>query len=144
MTVPGLQEAQYVQNKIRELGIQDVQLFFDEKVEPNGMWVMCQVMNRTNRLIIPDNYAQDNIKPYIMWYIKTNDGHFRLPNENDISDVIATRTRAEKVWEKGGDWLADHLDDQSKEKDRKHHQKLKNTVHDIAPAMKQAIRKENL
>jgi hypothetical protein len=56
--------------------------------------------------------------------------------------VIARK--AEKTFEKGGEYLADELDKQSAEKDRKHRDKLKTKVHEIAPAMRKAIRKGNL
>lgn len=143
MTIPGTKEAAYVQAKIEELGIQDVKLFYDAQILPRGMWVVCQVNKVSGRILLPDNYVQEDIKPYIMWYVKSTDGRFRFPSDRDISDIIATRQRAEKIWDKGGDFLADKLDEQSKEKDEKHNQAFKQKIKDISPAMKKAIKKEN-
>lgn len=139
----GVKEAQHVQGMLNKVA-PDVQLFFDDQVQPHGIWVMCQVMKRSSSLILPSSYMQDGIKPYIMWYIKDVEGRARVPNERDVMDVIATRQRAEKIWEKGGDYLADKLDEQDAEKDARHRQKLKDKVHEIAPDMKKAIRKELL
>lgn len=136
--VSGLQEAQYVQNKIRQAGIQDVQLFWDDRA---GIWAVCQVMKRGG-ILLPDSYAQDGIKPHIMFYIKNKLGGYRTPNDQDVIDVIATVHQSERTFEKGGDWLADQLDEQSADKDRKHRAKLKEKVHEIAPALKKAIKKE--
>ncbi len=40
--------------------------------------------------------------------------------------------------------LADQLDKQSAEKDRKHREGFKKKIHDIAPAMKKALKEGNL
>ena len=136
----GHQEAKYVQGKIRQAGIQDVQLFWDEQIK---MWVICQVQ-KYGGILLPDNYAQDGIKPHIMFYCKDNQGHGRLPNDQDIMDVIAIVSRAQTSFKKGGDWLANEFDAQTAEKDRKHQEKFKERIHEIAPAMKKALKKGNL
>jgi hypothetical protein len=136
----GLKEAQYVQGKIRQAGIQDVQLFFDPQIK---MWAVCQVMKHGG-ILLPEKYLQDGIKPHIMFYIKDNEGRARLPSEQDISDIVVIATRAQTSFKKGGDWLADRFDDQSAEKDRKHQEKFKQKIHTIAPAMKKALKSGNL
>lgn len=140
--IPGLKQAKYVQDKIRELGIQDIQLFFDGNIEPQGMWVMCQIQKISSGLILPKTYNENGIKPYILWYIKDNDSRYRHPSDQDISDVVATVHRSQKSWKMGGDWMADRLDEQSNQKDLKHRENFKKKIHAIAPEMKKAVRKE--
>lgn len=144
MAIPGLDQAKYVEGKIRELGITDVKLFYDSMIQPQGMWVVCQVKKNTGRILLPDNYQQDDIKPMIMWYCKTADGHFRFPGEQDISDIVVIVNKAQKTWDEGGDVLADRLDAQSAEKDEKHQAAFKQKIHTIAKPMKKAIRSGNL
>jgi hypothetical protein len=137
----GLKEANYVEAKIKQLGIQDVQLLFDTQI---GMWSVCQVQRHVTSLMLPQHYQQENVRPYIMWWVKDNNGRPRLPNDNDVNDIIVTTHRAHKIWEKKTDYLADKLDEQSAEKDRKHRQKQHEMIKSIAPDMKKAIRNGNL
>lgn len=141
--MPGLTQARYVQGKLKELGIKDIELYYDSTIEPNGMWAICQV-NRSSGSILLLRDTNIDTQPQIMWWCKTNDGHFRVPNDQDISDVVITVQRSHKLWEKGGDWMADRFDEQDKARDEKHRQKLKDKIHDIAPAMKKAIKEKNL
>lgn len=138
--VPGLAQANFVESKIKSLGIKDIQLFFDEQLK---MWAVCQIQHRGG-ILLPRQYAENGIKPHILWYCKTNEGTFRLPNENDIHDVLVTVKRAEITFAHGGNALADEFDKQSAEKDRKHNEKFKQRIHDIAPAMKKALKESNL
>lgn len=138
--VPGLEQAKYVQNKIRQAGIEDVQLFFDHGIG-GGMWVMCQVMKRGG-ILLPKQYAQDGIKPHIMFYVKDNEGKFRLPSDQDIMDVIAIRQRAETTFAKGGDWLADQFDKQDAEKYQEGRQKLTERIKSVSKPLKAAVKKE--
>lgn len=140
MEIPGVTQAQYVQNKVRNLGIKDIQLFWDEQIK---IWAVCQVQ-AYGGILLPDSYVKDGIRPHIMWYCKDNDGKARIPSDQDIQDIIITASRAQVAFEKGGDWLADQFDKQSAEKDRKHNEKFKERIHSIAPAMKKALKKGNL
>jgi hypothetical protein len=140
MSAPGLAQANYVEGKIKSLGIQDIQLLFDEQLK---MWVVCQVQKRGG-LLLPRTYAEGGIRPHILWYCKTLDGHFRLPNDNDIMDIVVTAQRAKTTFKHGGEALADDLDAQSAEKDRKHKQKFHDKIHRIAPQMKKALKEGNI
>lgn len=140
---PGQVQAVSIQSKFKQLGIQDVEFFYDETIVPHGMWAVCQV-NRPSGIILDLRGDTGKVQPEIMWWCKTNDGHFRVPSEQDLHDIIVTVERSHKLWEKGGDWMADRLDEQDKARDEKHRQKLKDKVHKIAPAMKKAIRENNL
>lgn len=134
--IRGLKEAQYVQGKIRELGIQDIQLFYDEELQ---MWAVCQV-KKHGGILLPKSYMENGIRPSIMWWVKNNDGTFRLPSDRDISDVAVTVTRAQ-TWFKDGN-LADEFEKQDAAREQKHKEKFKEKIHKIAPEMKKAIRKE--
>jgi hypothetical protein len=74
--VPGLAQAKEVQGLLRKAGIQDVQLFFDPQLR---IWAICQVMKPSGRILIPDSYQQDGIKPYILWWCKDEQSKFRPP-----------------------------------------------------------------
>lgn len=137
----GVDEAKYVQGRIRELGIRDVQLFFDPQME---MWSVCQVTGKSSSLILPQKYTKD-IRPSIMFWIKDSMGRRRIPSDQDISDVIALRHRAEYVWDKekrSPGWLADQLEEADAEKDRKHREAFSDKIKAIAPDMKKAIKRE--
>lgn len=142
--MPGASAASAVMSKLRQTSIQDVQLFYDPDVVPYGMWAVVQVQKRSHSLILPTNYNQDNIQPYIMWWCKTNDGHFRVPNEQDLSDIIAVVTNGRKQLENDptGEKMARRLDEQSAAKDAKHHADFRQKIKDIAPEMKKAVQKE--
>lgn len=130
--------AQYVQDKLKSLGIHDVEMYWDQQI---GMWAVCQVYRPSGKIMLLRGTQLPEQKPQIMWWVKDNEGRYRVPSDRDIHDVIVTVQRAQKIWEKGGDWLADKFDEQDKKRDDAHRQKLKDTVHDIAPAMKKAIQK---
>lgn len=137
----GLKEARYVQEKIKQLGVQDIELYFDNTILPDGMWSICQVNKPSgNILLLRDTTIQT--EPQILWWCKTQDGHSRVPNDQDVSDIIITVKRAHNLWDKGGDWMADEFEKQDAERDRKHQEKFKERIHEVAPKLKKAIRKE--
>lgn len=137
--IRGLKEAQYVQGKIRELGIQDIQLFYDEELQ---MWAVCQVKKRGG-ILLPKSYMEDDIRPSIMWWVKDMNGVYRNPSDRDISDVAVTVNRSKTWFEHGGgDRLADEFEKQDAAREQKHAEKFKEKIHKIAPDMKKAIRKE--
>lgn len=138
--IPGLAQANYVEGKIRSLGIKDIQLFFDDQLK---MWAVCQVQ-QYGGILLPRKYAENGIRPNIMWWCKDNEGKFRLPNKNDVHDIVVVVRRAEITFAHGGEALADEFDKQSIEKDRKHQEKFHERIHAIAPAMKKAIKEKNL
>lgn len=137
--IPGKAAAHRVQDRIRELGIQDVQLFFDNQIR---MWAVCQVRQRTTSLTLLSDIYNTPIEPYIMWWVKNQHGAYREPSEQDVNDVVATVERAHKIWAKGGDWLADRLDDQDLRQHAMHVQRQRERIHAVAPALKRAIRRE--
>lgn len=136
---PGLEAANYVQAKIDALGVQDIKIMFDKEIR---MWAICQVEKRTNQILLPEYYTQDDIRPMIMWWCKDNQGRFRAPNDNDVNDVIVTVTKAHKIWDKGGDWLDDQFKAKDLEREIAHQRKFKKRIKEIAPEMKRAIRKD--
>jgi DNA polymerase III alpha subunit len=140
--VPGAAEAQAIMSKLRSVGIHDVQLFHDDRIVPHGMWAVVQVQKHVSSLILPSSYKE--AQPYILWWIKTNDGHFRVPNDQDLHDIVVIVQNGRKQWEDDptGEKMARRLDEQSAEKDRKHREAFKQKIKDIAPDMKRAVRKE--
>jgi hypothetical protein len=135
--VAGLDEARMVQSKINQLGIQDVQLFYDGQLK---MWGVYQVKKTASSFIVPKEYQ--TIKPMLMWWCKGPDSKYRAPNDNDINDVIATVHRAQHWFEKGPDALVKALDEQDAERTRKKELKLKERLQPHIKTLKRAIRNE--
>lgn len=133
--IPGLTQAKDIEARLHNLGIQDVQLFFDNQTR---MWAVCQV-HKHGGILLPDNYQQDGIKPYILWWCKNDTGRYRTPNDQDFIDIVTVVKRAPNIWEKG-EKRADEFDAKDAEKDRKHQEKFHDRIHAIAPAMKKAIK----
>lgn len=141
-SIRGASAALAINSKLASLGIHDVKLLHDKNIQPYGMWVVTQIEGKSNILLLPNSYAETNLKPYILWYCKDEKtGKFREPNDDDLMNIITVVKRAPSIWEKG-EKRADKFDELDAKKDREHHAKLKEKVHEIAPAMKKAIRKE--
>lgn len=134
--IPGIGNAKHIQDTLRKAGIQDVELFFDQQIR---MWAVCQVYKNKGNFILPTNYFDGGVKPLIMWWCKNEIGAFRAPNDQDLLDILAVVKRAPKIWEAGGEARADKFDAVDAKKDEAHKQKLKDTVKQIAPAMKRAV-----
>jgi hypothetical protein len=132
--------AQYVQGKIKQLGVTDVEMYWDQEV---GMWCVCQVFKPSGSILLLRGTTYKEQAPQIMWWVKTNDGTYRTPSDQDVHDIIVTRKRAEQIWEKGGDWLADQFDEQDKKRDEAHKQKLHDRVREVAPRVRKAIKENN-
>lgn len=142
-TVPGAAAAQSIMGKLANVGIHDVKLMYDKDILPNGMWAVVQIQGRTSSLLLPESYDATNLQPYILWWVKNNEGRFREPNDEDLMNIITVVKRAPKIWEQG-EKRADHFDELDAKKDQAHQQRFKDRIHDIAPAMKKALRKGNL
>ena len=142
--IPGANAAQSIMAKLIGLGIHDVKLLYDDGIKPYGMWAVTQIEGRASGLILlPKSYNETKLKPYILWWCKDEQARFREPNEQDLVDIIKMVQRAPAIWEKG-EKRADKFDEQDVEKDRKHKERLKGRVHQIAPAMKKALKAGNL
>lgn len=136
-SIPGLRAAKTVQDRIRAMGIQDIELFFDHQIK---MWAVCQVNKRSTVFSMESAAAAE---PLILWWVKnTADATYREPSEQDVSDAVAIAQRAQKTWDKGGDWLADQLDAQDKKRDEAHKKKQQEMIKDITPQLKKFVRKE--
>jgi len=138
--VPGLKEARMVEAAIHKVGIQDIQLLFDEQLR---MWAVVQVQKKAKSLILlPKSYNETDIKPYLLWWCKNEKGAYRSPNDIDVTDIIAVVTRAHAHFADGGKTLNEGLERQDAEKQQAHEKKFHDRIHAIAPAMKKAIREE--
>lgn len=142
-TIPWASEAAAINSQLLGAGIKDVKLLYDKNVEPNGIWVVTQLEGQSNIFLLPQSYHETNLKPYILWYCKGDDGRARGPNEQDLLDIIKVVQRAPTIWEKG-EKRADEFEALDAKKDETHQKKFKERIHSVAPAMKQAIRKGKL
>lgn len=141
-SIPGSGAANSIMSKLSSLGIHDVKLFYDDAILPNGMWAVVQVQGQTRSLIMPESYTQD-LQPYILWWCKDKDARFRIPNDEDLMNIVTVVKRAPSIWNKR-ERRADEFDEKDRKKDEKHQEKFKEKIHQVAPAMKKAIRKELL
>ena len=138
-TVPGLHEAKAVQNEIKRLGIPDVELFFDPEIM---MWGVCQVRQQNSGIVTMDNLDGTKVDKYLMWWIKDNEGKYRVPSQEDVHNVVATVRRAERWFQKGGDKLADELEEKEHEKTARKKEVLKERLAPHLKSLKKAIREE--
>jgi hypothetical protein len=142
-SIPGINEAQMVQSKINQAGIEDVKLFYDREVIPYGMWSLVQVKKNTSQILMPDSYKDGNLQPTIMWLCKDEHGRFRVPNNQDVRDCIVSIKRAQEVFKKGGDWLDDQFIEQDVKKQETYKKEQREKIHKVAPSLQKAIKKEN-
>lgn len=140
---PGIKEASLINAQLERIGIHDVRLFFDKDILPRGMWAVVQIAKKTTNLLLPESYDQTDLQPYILWWVKDDTGHYRNPDDTDLMKIVTVVKRAPTIWNKG-EKRADKFDALDAEKDRKHREKFKQKIHDIAPAMKKAIREGNM
>lgn len=142
--LPDNSSAQAVTAKLRQLGIQDVQLFYDHQVK---LWSVCQVKKVTKALVTLDNPNLAEVQPFLLWWCRNEKGNYRRPNDQDVSDVIATVHRAQKIFQKSEsnpDWLDDQLLKAEEEKKAKRKieqdERLKYTIR--TSGIQKHIRKE--
>lgn len=131
----GLNEARRVEEMIRRLGIQDIKLMYDA---PLGMWAVCQVKKQAESIVLFEKSRE--LKPYLLWWCKDVHSKPRLPNEKDVNDVIAVVHRAQHWFDKGGEALADALDDQDKQKTVEKEAKLRDRLQPHAKTLKKALK----
>ena len=123
-SIPGLSVVKRLEKKIKDAGINDVEFFYDDQIK---MWAVCQLTGRTVSTVILTNNPLPS-RPFLMWWVKHNDGTFRMPSEEDVHNVIVSVTKAREIWNKPKDWLADQLD----EKDIKKRQTKKDSFREQA------------
>lgn len=117
---PDNAKAQYISARIHRLGIKDVQLFYDHQVK---LWAMCQVRKVQKTVLILENTTGTDIKPMIMFWIRTPKGAYRAPNEQDINDVVAIVQKAQITFQKSKNnpnWLDDQMLEAERIKTEKH------------------------
>lgn len=141
--IPGAGAANSIMGRLAEVGIRDVKLMYDKDILPKGMWAVVQIQGYQSPILMPESYNSTKLEPYILWWCKDDKAQFREPNDEDLINVIKVVKRAPQIWEQG-DKRADHFENLDAEKDRKHKEKLKAKIHEIAPAMKKALKKGNL
>lgn len=141
--LPGAGAANSIMGKLAQAGIHDVKLMYDDAIQPDGMWAVVQIKGHQSPIIMPESYASTKLEPYILWWCKNDEARFREPNDEDLFNIINIVRRAPEIWAKG-EKRADHFEKLDAEKDQRHKDKLKAKIHEIAPAMKKALKKGNL
>lgn len=138
-TIPGLTEANRIMADVKRLGIQDVELMFDSQIQ---MWAVCQVFKPSGHILLMNTSASESTKPIIMFWIKTLEGTYRTPNEQDLSDIITITQRAQVTFDKGSDWMIDQMEAEEKVKYDYNRRKQSERILSYAKPLKKAIRKE--
>lgn len=133
--IPNIREAKYVQSMIDRLGVPDVQLIYDHQVK---MWMVAQMRKKENKILIFDQAIAN--EPYILFWIKKNDGTYRVPQEQDINDIIAIVTRAQTWFEKGSDAMIDEIEKQEKIEYDKNRQKQSERIRSAAKPLKKLLK----
>lgn len=135
--IRNIREANYVQSMIDKLGVPDVVLVYDHQL---NMWGVCQVFKKPQTIITMDQAVQQSAN--LMFWIKNNDGTYRVPGERDINDVVAIVTRAQVWFDKGSDHMIDVIEKAEKEQHDENRRKQSEKIRSYAPALKKAIRRE--
>lgn len=106
--VPGLSIATKINNDLKKIGIEDVELMFDTQIR---MWAAVQVFKPSGRILLMNTEAYNDTKPIIMFWIKHNDGTARIPSHRDFTDIIAIVHRGRKIFEGGPKAAEKMIDD---------------------------------
>lgn len=123
-SIPGLSIVKKLEEQLISSEITDVRFFYDNQVK---MWAVCQMTKSTvSTIILVENPIPS--RPVVMWWVKHNDGTFRMPSKQDLKDIFVTVKKAHEVWNKPKDWLANQLDD----KDIKRRQVKKDSMREKA------------
>lgn len=137
---PGLEEARKVQAEIRRLGVQDVELHWDNEFK---VWCVVQVRKRTNTFVTTDQVRGSDVEPFLLWYCQSdNDGTYRAPNQNDVNNVIATVRSSHHWFNKGADALSREVEGRDEKRDQKKEARLKERLQPHLKSLKRAIREE--
>lgn len=131
--------ARYVQSKIKQLGIKDIEMFYDQELR---MWAVCQVNKPSGQILLLRD-TQIDVQPQIMFWCKDSEGRYREPSDQDVHDIVIIVNRAKVIWdkeEKQPGWLADQLDAQDEAKDRKHHEKKTDLAKQTAKRLSDAAK----
>ncbi len=139
--IRNLSEAKYVQGMIDKLGVKDVVLMYDHQI---NMWSVNQVFKKPKTILTMDSANMHETGAMLMFWIKKEDGTYRVPSDQDVNDVIAIVTRAQKVFEKGSDWMIDQMESAEKDKYNKQRKAQSDRIRSFAKPMKKAIRTELL
>lgn len=58
-------------------------------------------------------------KPWLLFDIVDERGHFRLPDQRDLRRAANSIYSAHRLWDKGGDWYTDRIEAQEAERSAK-------------------------
>lgn len=137
--IKNLSEARRVQAMIDKLGVKDVVLMYDKEIH---MWSVNQVFRKPSVILTMDPKNMHGLGATIMFWIKNNDGTYRVPSDQDVNDVIAIVTRAQTWFDKGSDAMLDEVEKAEKETYDKNRQKQSERILSFAKPLKKAIKKE--
>lgn len=140
--IPGLKEANKLMANIKKAGISDVELMYDRYIQPYGMWAVVQVFKPSGKILLLNEPSTYETQPTLMWWCKTNDGLYRNPSDQDLSDIVVTVKRSQVWFDKGSDSMLDKIEKAEQEQYDKNRAAQSQKIRDAAPALKKAIRKE--
>lgn len=140
--IPGLREANRIMADIKRLGIKDVELMYDKQLK---MWAVMQVLKPSGQILLLNDPGIYKTEPTIMFWIKNSeDGTYRTPSEQDLSDIVAIVSRSQKIFHKGSDWMIDQMESAEKATYEDNRKKQSEKIRSYAPRLKKAIKEGNL
>lgn len=138
---PNMKEAKHIQAMIDRLGVPDIMLLFDRQI---GLWSVCQVVRKEKNLLTFDSPNIYEIQPNLMFWIKNSEGKYRVPSEQDVSDVITIVQRAQITFDKGNDWLIDNIERREQEIHDENRKKQSEKIRSMAKPLKRHMKREGI
>lgn len=138
--VPHVASAKSVEASIQAI-IPDIRLFFNHRIK---RWVVAQVKKNPGGMLLPNTVGMPEAeRPYTLYVVHDpKTGGYREPSAFDIQLAVKIGQFGREAIAKGGDWLIDQLDKREQAGREATDKKLRDQVHDIAPDLKRALRKE--
>lgn len=139
-TIPGLREANKLLADLKRLGIRDVEPMYDMQVH---LWAIMQVFRPSGKILLINSNDYYRSQPTLMWWCRDSKTlKFRVPNDQDLSDIVITVKRAQVIFDKGSDWMVDTIERQEREQYDKNRQKQSERIRSIAKPLKKYFKKE--
>lgn len=137
--VPGHSEAVRINSDLLRLGIKDVELMYDKDIK---MWAAVQTFKPSGSIVLMNTAEHYATEPNVMFWIKTNEGAYRTPSNQDLSDIMAIVQRAQVWFKEGSDKMVDKIEAKEKADYDQKRREQSERIRYYAKPLKKAIQKE--
>lgn len=103
----------------------DLELIFNPQ---KRLWGVYQL--RSRHFVNAWNAPIDT-KPWLLFDITDDRGNFRVFDQRDLARAAQSIYSAHQLWDKGGDWYADRLEDQEKARENRRALALKEQTRSV-------------